>query len=294
MSPGEYGDSYAKMFTWFWTGSDWLPRRAPIINYLQSGMGTQSANAVAAEGTLRRALDRATGIKNVNYVKTFNYVEYDYINNSIHRCFIGKACPWEIQEMLQLASEVGALSEPKLLNYCLTSLGVDCGGFVANYWGEACPHMVNVAPPGWNGISPRSFWSNTQLFPDVMSRRRPSLESIRQGDAIIFFKDIVKGDPDIVKKGSRGAFIEGSGSEAFHIGIVEGISASTVTIAESSGAKKSLGGNGVGVREAKIAKIGKSSNGKWVHAQMGEKEWLYFVAPPWGWGPETAYNIGES
>lgn len=263
-----------------------------MINYLQSGKGTQSVNAVAAEAALRRVLDRETGIRNVNLAKTFNYGKYDYINNSIHRCFIGKACPWEIQETLQLASKVGALSEPKLSIYCMTSLGVDCGGFVANYWGEACPHMANVAPPGWNGISPRSFWANTQMFPDVMSRRRQSLEGIEQGDAAIFFKDIKDNNPDVVKKGTPGHYIDGTGSEAFHIGLVEGIGSGSITIAELSGGKKSLGGDGVGVRDARVTKVGKS--GKWVYCQTGANEWIYFVAPPWGWGQEAAYNIGET
>jgi hypothetical protein len=287
MTPGEYASSYARLSTWFWTGEDWVFRRAPVINYLQSGKGTQSVNAAAAEKALRTALDRKTGIGGVNYLKTFNFNEYDYINNSIRRCFIGKACPWEIQEMLQLASEVGALSEPNIANYCMTSLGVDCGGFVANYWGEGCPHMADVAPAGWAGIAPRGFWAAT-------ARRRPTLESISQGDAIIFFKDVVKNDPDIKKQGTPGHYIDGTGSEAFHIGLVEEPGSSSIRIAESSGGKKALGGNGVGVRTASVLKVGTSSNGKWVNLQTGANEWLYFVAPPPGWGPEAAYEIGET
>ena len=109
------------------------------------------------KGLSRALLPGATGMPHINQVKTFNFNDYDYINNSIDRCFIGKACPWEIQETLQLASEVGAVTETNLLEFCRSSLGVDCGGFVANYWGEACPHMVKVNPLGWNGILPRGF-----------------------------------------------------------------------------------------------------------------------------------------
>lgn len=290
MSPGEYAKSYANLFTWFWNGDDWVSRRAPIINYLQNNHNPQSARALAAEAALRRVMDREIGSDARK--KTFRYVEYDYINNSIKRCFIGKACPWEIQETLQLASEIGALSEPKLLDYCLNILGVDCGGFVANYWGEACPHMAHPAPPGFDGILPRGFWANTQLFPDVMKRRRKTLESVRPGDAAIHFKDVVKNNPDIVKQGTPGHYIAGTGSEAFHIGLVETISSSTIAIAESSEGKKSLGGNGVGVREAAVEEVGKS--GEWVYCKTGANTWLYFVAPPWGWGPDTAYNIGEA
>ncbi|WP_323047348.1 hypothetical protein [Paraburkholderia sp.] len=136
------------------------------------------------------------------------------------RCFIGKACPWEIQETLQLASEVGALTETNLLEYCRNSLGVDCGGFLANYWGESCPHMIDVAPTGSNGILPRGFWSNDKLWPDVMSRRRQNAENVSPGDAAIFFKDVKDNNPDIAKQRAGGKLIEGTGSEAFHIGVV--------------------------------------------------------------------------
>src|SRR3954467_1373219 len=108
MSPGEYAKSYANLYTWFWTGQDWVPRRAPILNYLQNNKNPQSARAKVAETALRGAIQRVIG--NVNNQKTFRYSEYDYINNSIKRCFIGKACPWEIQETLQLASEIGAIT----------------------------------------------------------------------------------------------------------------------------------------------------------------------------------------
>ena len=27
--------------------------------------------------------------------------------------------------------------------------------------------------------------------------------------------------------------------------------------------------------------------------ETAANEWIYFVAPPWGWGPEAAYNLGE-
>jgi hypothetical protein len=298
MTPADYARSYAQMMTWFWDGSSWLVKNAPIINYLQHNQSEQDKRAAAAQQALRRLLPGATGQANVNQVKTFNFHDYDYINNSISRCFIGKACPWEIQETLQLASEVGAIAEANLYEYCKTSLGVDCGGFVANYWGEACPHMNQVAPVGWNGILPRTFWSSTQLWPDIMSRRRQSASQITAGDAAIFFKDVKDNNPDIAKqRDGSGKLIAGTGSEAFHIGLVSqvgygGENITTLEIAESSGAKSIYGGSGVNVRAANVVGSGKS--GKWVYAQVGEAERIYFVAPPWGWGPETGYNLGET
>jgi len=293
--PADFARTYAQMFTWFWDGGDWVPRRAPIVNYLQHNDSQQDRNAAAAERALRALLPAATKIPHVNQLKTFNY-NYDYINNSITRCFIGKASPWEIQETLQLASEVGAVMESNLLQYCRSSLGVDCGGFVANYWGEACPHMVDVAPAGWNGILPRGFWSNTQLWPNVMSRRRQKVSDVKPGDAAVFFKDVKDNNPDIAKqRDSKNKLIEGTGSEAFHIGVVNmvgyGVDEFTaLQVAESAGSPSIYGGTGVNVRSVNVLSTGKS--GKWVYCQSGTNERIYFVEPPPGWGPETAYDIG--
>jgi hypothetical protein len=297
-TPADFARVYAQMFTWFWDGSDWVPRRAPIVNYLQHNDSTQDRRAAASQRALRALLPTATGIPHVNQVKTFKFNDYDYINNSIDRCFIGKACPWEIQETLQLASEIGAVTATNLLEYCRTSLGVDCGGFVANYWGEACPHMVDVAPPGWNGILPRSFWADNKLWPDVMARRRQKASHVKSGDAAIFFKDVKDNNPDIAKhRDSNGKLIEGTGSEAFHIGVVNsagyaGDNFTSLEIAESSGSPSIYGGSGVNVRAATVVSSGMS--GKWVYCQAGKNERIYFVEPPAGWGPETAYNIGET
>lgn len=297
-TPADYARSYAQMFTWFWKDDDWYSRRAPIINYLQHDGGKQDARAADALRILRGLLPRATGIAHVNQVRTFNFNDYDYINNSISRCFIGKACPWEIQETLQLASEVDAVSEANLLEYCRNSLGVDCGGFVANYWGEACPHMVDVAPVGWSGILPRGFWANDQIWPGVKSRRRQKASDVRTGDAAIFFKDVKDNNPDLAKqRGSDGKLIAGTGSEAFHIGLVNtvgcgGDNFTSLEIAESSGASSMYGGTGVNVRTANILSSGKS--GKWVYCEPATNERIYFVAPPPGWGPEEAYAIGET
>jgi hypothetical protein len=297
-TPAQFASSYANLFTWFWRGDSKVARRAPIVSYLQHNDKKLEPPDLALR-ELKTLLASQTHIHGVNERDTFNFNGYDYINNSIKRCFIGKACPWEIQETLQLASQVGAVSESGLLEYCRDKLGVDCGGFVANYWGEGCPHMVNVKPAGWDGILPRNFWADAHYWPDVMSRRRQSADKVAQGDAAIFFKDVKNNNPDIVKqRDSNHKLIQGTGSEAFHIGVVEsaeysGENFTKLEIADSSGMKSKFGGNGVNVRLVGIQSTGKS--GKWVYCQCGAAERIYFVAPPAGWGPETAYTIsGDS
>jgi hypothetical protein len=295
MTPEEFTRVYANMSTWLWNGSDRVARQAPIRNYLQHNDSKQAKNATGAERALRALLLDATGIPNVNHVSTFNYNDYDYINNSITRCFIGKASPWEIQETLQLASQVGAVTESDLMGYCRNKLGVDCGGFVANYWGEACPHMVRVAPPGWDGILPRGFWTNTH-WPDAISRRRQEVFEVQPGDAAIFFSGVKDNNPDIAAvSDGHGGYVAGSGSKAFHIGVVNSVSYvddqfTSLEIAESSGSPSKYNGTGVNVRTSNIQSTGKS--GRWVYCRSGDNEWIYFVGPPWGWGPETGYNIG--
>jgi hypothetical protein len=290
-TPAEYARSYGQLFSWFWDGSDWQPRSTPIVNYLQHNGIQQDLNARQAQQALRAMLPGATGIPNVNHLPTFNFNQYDYINHSIDRCFIGKACPWEIQETLQLLSEIGGVSDAGLVQYCNSSLGVDCGGFVANYWGEGCPHMVDVSPLGWAGFLPRTIWG-------ARDRRRRSPSEVAIGDAAVFFKDLKDNNPDIAKqRDSTGHLIQGTGSEAFHIAVVNncgyaGSNFTSLQVAESAGERGSLyGGNGVNVKDLTIQ--GSGMSGQWCYARTGDNTWVYFVAPPWGWGPEEAYQIGS-
>src|SRR5271165_4432449 len=90
-TPADFARVYAQMFTWFWDGKDWVPRRAPIVNYLQHNDSKQDRRAAEAQRAVRALLPGATGMPHVNQIKTFNFNDYDYINNSIDRCFIGKA-----------------------------------------------------------------------------------------------------------------------------------------------------------------------------------------------------------
>jgi hypothetical protein len=297
LSPALYISTYADLWSWIVVDSNWSYASTPILNYLQNGLGAQSSNAQLAHRKFMSKLVEASKNQSIALAKTFRFMDYDYINQSITRTFIGKACPWEIQETLQLGSQIGAFSAEHVYKYCLDCMGVDCGGFVANYWGIGVPHMANPTPFGATGFSPRSFWADSKTWPDVLRRRRPAFTAIQEGDAAIFFKDVKDNNPDIAKQRDKNnKLIEGTGSEAFHIGVVNrvGASASAITmleIAESSGAHSIYGGNGVNVRSVGITATGKS--GPYVYAAVGANERIYFVAPPAGAGPEMPYQYGD-
>jgi hypothetical protein len=298
LSPAVYVQAYANLWSWLFVNDDWSYTSTPIINYLQNGLGAQSSNATLAHKIFMSKLAVAAKNPSIALVKTFNFEGYDYINQSITRTFIGKACPWEIQETIQLGSLIGVINTVNAYKYCTANIGVDCGGFVANYWGEGVPHMAAPTPFGSFGISPRSFWSDSQTWPDVLQRRRTAPTAIQPGDAAVFFKDIKNNNPDIAKqRGKDGKLIAGTGSEAFHIGVVNslGASSSAITmleIAESSGASSIYGGNGVNVRTARVIGTGKS--GSYVYAEVGQNERIYFVAPIPGAGPEMPYSYGDA
>jgi hypothetical protein len=283
--PKAYADAYANLQSRMIVDGNWLVVNTPIVKYLQNS-GKQAPNAQNELGKFRAKLKA----KDASFVhaKTFNFQDYDYINQSITRTFIGKATPWEIQETIQLGSLTGVVNSKNVGVYCDKWIGVDCGGFVAAYWGIGVPHMVNPNPAGATGFSPRSFWNEDK------TRRRTSVTAIDAGDAAIFFKDVKDNNPDIQKqRDSNKNLISGTGSEAFHIGLVNSIDTSggTITrleIAESSGASSMYGGNGVNVHEVKVTAAGTS--GAYVYAQLSNNDRIYFVAPPAGAGPEMPYR----
>jgi len=294
--PEQYARAYAELWSWMLVGEDWSYTRTPIVSYLQNGSNAMATRAKATHQALLSGLQRKTGDPGIGARKTFQFNGDDYINLSITRTFIGKACPWEIQETMQLASQLGLVVPEKSRFFCTDNVGVDCGGFVANYWGVGVPHMAEPNPSGAYGISPRSFWSDNKTWPDVMQRRRSAASAVRPGDAAIFFKDIKGDNPDLAKqRDAKGNLIAGTGSEAFHIGLVNQVGGSTamkLDVAESSGARSAFGGNGVNVRSVNVTGTGVSC-GKWVYAEVGGNERIYFVAPPAGWGPEMAYSYGD-
>ena len=77
-----------------------------------------------------------------------------YPKTSLWRVYNGKGAPVEIQEVLWLALLAGQVNGNNIATYADTNLGIDCGGFVANYWGIGCPTPTNPKPDYATGIKP--------------------------------------------------------------------------------------------------------------------------------------------
>lgn len=268
-----------------------------IKNYLQDGLNPQSKNAKAAAGQLWSRIGATKGLAGAIGRATFKVHNYDFITMSIVRCFIGKATPWEIQETLMLASYLGIVNADSVQKYCDDNLGVDCGGFVAAYWGIGCPHMASPRPVTGTGYKPRTIWG-------MINQRRKKASDVQTGDAAIFFDGNFSGGLDVLaKKKVDGTYDLTSGTIAFHIGLVNmpncnGNSFTNISMADSSGSESTLaavdgatGGNGVRTYALPIDNTG-HANG-YVYAQSGKKR-VYFVAPPPGAGAETAWAVPAS
>jgi hypothetical protein len=172
-----------------------------------------------------------------------------YVTTSLQRVYSGKGAPDEIQDALWLASLCGLVNDGTVATYADNNLGVDCGGFVANYWGIGHPTVSIPNPTGALGYKPRYIWG---MFPGL---RRKSAAEIHADDAAVFFQDVKNDDPNVAAAQlPNGSYDRKTGSQAFHIGVVSSVSIGpgtnqvTLEIAESSGATASSGGNGVNVR----------------------------------------------
>lgn len=232
--------------TWCWVKDTFTVAR--VRNYLQSGKGAQATRAATAYSQLMSGLPKLAGLAAGKPLPDVFQVQGDqYIKTSLWRVYNGKGAPNEIQDAIWLASVCGLVDSASLRGYVDNNLGVDCGGFVANYWGIGRPSVTNTNPNGATGYLPRTIWG---LNPGL---RRKNPSEIQVDDAAVFFKDVKSDDPNIpAKKNSEGSYDTSSGSQAFHIGVVSSVSVSgnqvDLEIAESSGAPASSGGNGVNVR----------------------------------------------
>src|SRR6185295_600937 len=126
-----------------------------------------------------------------NAVPTVFSVQGDqYVTTSLWRVYHGKGAPNEIQDAIWLASLCGLVDEGTLAMYADNNLGIDCGGFVANYWGMGRPDPANPNPTGATGYKPRTIWG---LYPGL---RRKTAAEIRPDDAAVFFQDVKNDDPN--------------------------------------------------------------------------------------------------
>jgi hypothetical protein len=244
MPASDYVDTY--LATWSWVNDTFMPAR--VMNYLQSGLGAQATRAASAHARLSTALGRLVGASSLPAV--FTVQGYDYLRSSLWRVYNGKGAPDEIQDALWLASQCGLVDESSLALYVSNNLGIDCGGFVANYWGLGKPTMANRNPTGATGFKPRTIWG---MAPEL---RRADPATVQVDDAAVFFSGVLNDNPNqAAVLGSDGNYIDGSGSKAFHIGLVSAISGPSsggtysLEISESSGGPAASGGNGVNVRQ---------------------------------------------
>ncbi len=279
MTPAQYTQEYAGMWSWI-IDDDETYSGTPIINYLQnnkqsSATKAQSVRADEAYAALTRAIQAEIG---GGLGSVFKVGDETYMTLSLQRVFWGKGAPNEIQDVLWLATwlDVPGLADVK--RYCNERLGVDCGGFVANYWGFGRPTLKDPKPDGSAGMLPRTFWG------EAGTRRRARPDQIQPGDAVIFFEGkVFNNDPStLAPQRSDGSYDTAKGTKAFHIGLVESMSASgndvrALRVAESSGARSIYAGSGVNVRDVAIKST--TVGGGLVGCALSDSERIYFVGP---------------
>jgi hypothetical protein len=233
MSPSDYVIAYLNVPVSFDSGGI---ATLSIKNYLQEGLGTQSQRAHVAQTALFSAIARDQKISGTLPAE-FDIDGTTVVRNSLRRVFMGKGAPDEIQTALWLASKYNLVDNSTCWSYCDKNLGIDCGGFVANFWGIGKPVSGANEPQGWSGFKPRTLWNLNRGL------RRDTPDSIQIGDAAVFFRKVQSNNPDM------------AGSEAFHIAIVSNISPGNssdqwnIWVAESSGEVRNNGANGVHERQ---------------------------------------------
>ena len=275
----EYVSRYLRLQVWYDKQST---TAIQVKNYLQSGMGPQAANAAGAHAKLTSALPKLVGKPPGN---VFEVDGEKYVKASLWRVYNGKGTPSEIQDALYLSLLCGLVDGKGVQTYADSNLGIDCGGFVANYWGMGCPSEADLNPTGATGFKPRAIWG---MFRKL---QRKTAGEIEADDAAVFFKDVKNDDPNIAAEPNKagGGYDSSTGSQAFHIGVVQsaiaigGTDQVELTIAESSGARASSGGTGVNVRSLGQVKATVSKGLVW--CPDGQNR-IYFVGKD---GPVSSY-----
>jgi hypothetical protein len=278
MTPEDYVDTYLNLSCWIGD----VVTTGRVRNYLQNGKAPQSPRAKVAHAALLAETAKMAGLgKGQTLPAVFTVNGDKYVKTSLQRVFEGKGAPDEIQDVVWLAALAGLVDETSLATYLDSNLGIDCGGFVANYWGLAHPTINNPNPNGATGFLPRTIWNTYRSH-------RASASAIQVGDAAVFFKDVKSNNPDIVAtKKSDGTYDTSTGSQAFHIGLVASKNVMpdgtmTLAIAESSGATATSRGNGVNVRSLGTVRM-TVANGL-VYCGDGANR-IYFTAAPAGASP---------
>jgi len=148
-----------------------------------------------------------------------------------------------------------------------------------------CPSAADLNPEGSTGFKPRFIWTKFSKL------RRKAASEIAADDAAVFFQDVKNNDPDIAAQPNPagGGYDTSTGSQAFHIGVVQSATAIAgtdqvdLTIAESSGARASSGGTGVNVRALGKVKATVAKGLVWCPDGVNR---IYFVGKD---GPVSSY-----
>ncbi|MBL8821638.1 MAG: hypothetical protein JNJ77_03550 [Planctomycetia bacterium] len=88
-----------------------------------------------------------------------------YNRRQVHLAYMGKGSPVDVAMALRLASRYRIISTE---GYCDKFLGLDCTGFVSNYWGLSKTENID--------------------HKDFDKNRRKDLSTIRIGDALVYYK----------------------------------------------------------------------------------------------------------
>lgn len=277
----DYVDRYLKLQVWKTKESTTY---IAVRNYLQAGLGTQSTNAQTKLGELKRALTKLIGKP---LTSIFEVNGDKYVLASVERVFEGKGAPNEVQDVLYLALLCGMVTESTLSTFADNNMGLDCNGFVANYWGMGRPTVEKPRPDYADGIKPRLIWN---LAPNL---QRKAADKIEVDDAAVFFEDVKYDDPNIMAQKKDGKYDPSTGSQAFHIGVVSAVTAIAGTelvdlnIAESSGGSNPTSG-GDGARVRKLGKVKATVSKGLVWVPDGQNR-IYFVGNK---NPVTPYLPG--
>ena len=158
-----------------------------------------------------------------------------YNRKHIYRAYMGKGSSLDIARGLRLASRYREITTE---GYCDKFLGLDCTGFVSNYWG-----LSNT-----ENIDHKSFDRN----------RRKDLANLKIGDALVYYK----GSQSSKHKGIRSA----------HIAVVNEVESVVASGSEATLAMNYVesAGNDEGVHKSQTRNL--------LFKQNGDGEYYYHTA----------------
>jgi hypothetical protein len=205
MRPSVYAEKY---LGFKYLLDDWSYGQVAIRKYLNAGITTNTnykrANAANAEkDALLGAIAKELNVKGVPPLDFL--IEGTKIRRfDVQKVFYGKGSPDQIDTAIWLASRYGRVKVSNIQQWSDDHLGLDCNGFVGNYWGA-------------NPENPIVWYDR--------DRRKNTPLGIYIGDALIFYKTLQDTVP-------------------FHIAVVEEVSsiASPVAmkITQSAGLEKGV------------------------------------------------------